>query len=100
MTYLVLLLSIMSTFLLALGHDWDVTTIMAVGTLLASLAYLVLKAEGGGRQAGELAQLRSAYDQLDQQAKLIIRTDLELHRAQEELDRRLASLMSLHRLGQ
>ncbi|MBI4597662.1 MAG: HAMP domain-containing histidine kinase [Candidatus Omnitrophica bacterium] len=48
----------------------------------------------------EFKRLQTAYEQLDQQAKLIIRTDLELHRAQEELDRRLASLMALHQLGQ
>ena len=99
MTYLLLLLSLLSTLLLALGHTWDLLTVLSVGVLLASLGYLTLKT-GGGSQSGELTRLRSAYDQLDQQAKLIIRTDLELHRAQEELDRRLASLMSLHRLGQ
>ena len=67
---------------------------------VGSLLYLLLKIEQARRQLGNLQRLQAAYEQLDQQAKLIIRTDLELHRTQEELDRRLASLMSLHRLGQ
>lgn len=69
------------------------------GTLLTCLAYLAVKIESSRRQAGELRRLQAAYGQLDQQTKLIIRIDLELHRTQEELDRRLASLMSLHHLG-
>jgi signal transduction histidine kinase len=67
--------------------------------ILGALVYLTLKIELSKRQLEELDRLRAAYEQLDQQAKLIIRTDLELHRTQEELDRRLASLMSLHELG-
>ncbi len=51
------------------------------------------------RQIAELDRLRAAYNQLDQQAKLVIKTDIELHRTQEELDRRLASLLALHTLG-
>ena len=66
---------------------------------VACLAYLALKAQAGARQADSLRHLQGAYEQLDQQAKLVIRNDLELHRIQEELDRRLASLMSLHELG-
>jgi signal transduction histidine kinase len=72
---------------------------VAAVTLLGGLLYLAAKAEGYRRRLGQLSRLQDAYDQLDRQAKLIIRTDLELQRAQEELDRRLASLMSLHQLG-
>jgi signal transduction histidine kinase len=71
-----------------------------IGILVTALVYLAIKIESGGRKSSELEQVRNAYRQLDQQAKLVIRTDLELHRAQEELDRRLASLMSLYQLGQ
>ncbi len=67
--------------------------------VLGSLTYLVLQLETARRQLGDLHRLQAAYGQLDQQAKLIIQTDLELHQIQEELDRRLASLMSLHHLG-
>ena len=99
MSYLVLLIGLLSLAALMLGTEWSV---FGLGFMIASggsLVYLTLKAESAHRQLGDLHRLRAAHDQLDQQAKLIIRTDLELHRAQEELDRRLASLMSLHQLG-
>ncbi len=75
--------------------------IQLLGTILALgvLGYFALKLTNTQHQEDDLKKMRGAYDQLDQQAKLIIQTDLELHYAQEELDRRLASLMSLHRLG-
>ncbi len=54
----------------------------------------------------ELKELRLAYekvmqtfDELDQQAKLIVKTDLELNKAQEELERRLIGLNTLQRLA-
>ena len=77
----------------------DVVLIVIVGAL-AGLGYLVGRWGASRRQLDDLRRLKAAYDQLDQQAKLIIRTDVELHRTQEELDRRLASLMALHDLGQ
>ncbi|MDP3722703.1 MAG: HAMP domain-containing sensor histidine kinase [Candidatus Omnitrophota bacterium] len=88
------------TALVALADTgWSAPWFVMSGTLLGCLAYLALKIESSRRQAGELRRLQAAYDQLDQQTKLIIRTDLELHHTQEELDRWLASLMSLHHLG-
>ena len=75
-------------------------TLVSVAALLGSVYYLAVPLERHRHQLKDLNRLRSAYDQLDQQAKLIIRTDVELHRTQEELDRRLASLMALHQLGQ
>jgi signal transduction histidine kinase len=46
----------------------------------------------------ELAKLKRAFDELDEQAKLIVQTDLELHRAQEELDKKMTGLVTLQRL--
>jgi signal transduction histidine kinase len=96
-TYVLLAVGVLAMVILAVGGGpWG----LAMGAVaVGALAYLAIKAEVSRRQLGELAHLRAAYEQLDQQAKLIIRTDLELHRTQEELDRRLASLMSLHQLG-
>ncbi|MBF0122551.1 MAG: GAF domain-containing sensor histidine kinase [Candidatus Omnitrophica bacterium] len=54
----------------------------------------------------EFKELKNAYDkimqtfdELDQQAKLIVKTDLELNKAQEELDRRLLGLNTLQKLA-
>jgi signal transduction histidine kinase len=96
---LVLVIGVMTATLVAVSTDATTTVFGLVG-LFGCLAYLALQAKRAHRQLSELHRMRAAYEQLDQQAKLIIRTDLELHHAQEELDRRLASLMSLHRLGQ
>jgi len=78
--------------------DW-LTRLLAMVVLIGSLCYLALKADAQTNQAEELNRLRAAYEQLDQQAKLIIRIDLELHRTQEELDRKLASLVALQELS-
>jgi len=88
---------VIGTLLLA-TMEWS-TRFFGLLAILGSLTYLAIKLEQFYRQLTELHRLRDAYTQLDQQAKLIIRIDLELHRTQEELDRRLASLMSLQQLG-
>ena len=96
LTYIVVAVGTAATLMMAFGSPAASSMVVVP---IASLVYLTLKAEMFRRQLGDLQRLQTAYAQLDQQAKLIIRTDLELHRAQEELDRRLASLMSLHQLG-
>ncbi len=69
---------------------------VGIAILMISFTLLALKVVSFQKDIQEIDRLRAAYEQVDQQAKLIIRTDLELHQTQEELDRRLASLMSLH----
>lgn len=46
--------------------------------------------------ADELKKIKHAYNTLDEQAKIIVKTDLELSRAHEELDKRLNGLFTLH----
>ena len=98
--FLVLLVGILTTLLLMLSSDLGLSALALGLLLIGCLVYLAITTEKVRRQLDDLYRLRAAYDHLDQQAKLIIRSDLELHRIQEELDRQLASLMSLHRLGQ
>jgi len=43
--------------------------------------------------------LQASFDNLDEQAKLIVKTDLELNRAQEELDKRFSSLDALQKIS-
>ncbi len=68
-----------------------------VGMILLSIV-LVFKMERLRTLNAELAKLRRAFEELDEQAKLIVRTDLELHRAQEELDKKVAGLVTLQKL--
>jgi signal transduction histidine kinase len=44
-------------------------------------------------------KLQEVIGQLDSQAKIIIKTDLALNKVQEELDRKIAGLYTLHELG-
>ncbi|HEX9781080.1 MAG TPA: ATP-binding protein [bacterium] len=74
--------------------------LVGLAIVLAGFGAMTLVVLQARRHLVELHRLRSAYDQLDQQAKLMIQTDVELHHAQEELDRKLDSLMSLHTFGQ
>lgn len=46
-----------------------------------------------------LDQLMRSFNELDEQAKLIVRTDLELNKAQEELDKRLSGLDALQKIS-
>ncbi|MFH0828114.1 MAG: GAF domain-containing sensor histidine kinase [Candidatus Omnitrophota bacterium] len=43
--------------------------------------------------------LRKALDEMDEQAKLVVRTDIELNKAQEELDRKITGLYTLQKLS-
>ena len=98
-SFIIFLVSAFLIGILSFEMDLAVKWIVML-VLFTSVAYLYIKADSQIRQHQELSQLRQAYEQLDQQAKLIIRTDLELHRTQEELDRKLASLFALQELGQ
>ncbi len=59
---------------------------------------LVFKMERVKELTAELARLKRAFDDLDNQGKIILQTDLELHRAQEELDKKVSGLIALQDL--
>jgi len=43
--------------------------------------------------------LQKALDEMDEQAKLVVRTDIELNKAQEDLDRKITGLYTLQELS-
>ncbi|MBU4333805.1 MAG: hypothetical protein KKD07_05130, partial [Candidatus Omnitrophica bacterium] len=49
---------------------------------------------------GLITKLKKSFNDLDEQAKLIVKTDLELNKAQEELDKRLNGLDALQNTSQ
>lgn len=51
------------------------------------------------RQESSAAALRKAYEELDRNARALIRTDLQLHRANERFDQQISQLHALHRIG-
>ena len=64
--------------------------------LIFFISFVMMERE----QKEKYEQLKKAYGELDKQTGLIIRTDLELRKAQEELDKRISDLTMLHDLGQ
>jgi signal transduction histidine kinase len=48
---------------------------------------------------GKIAALNFALEEMDEQAKLIMRTDIELNKTQEELDKKIAGLDALQKLS-
>jgi len=63
---------------------------------LGILVYILLgKADKNKQMLGSLDKLKRSFNELDEQAKLIVKTDLELNKAQEELDKRLRDLEAL-----
>jgi len=43
--------------------------------------------------------LKKSLDEMDEQAKLVVRTDIELNKTQEELDKKISGLYALQRLS-
>lgn len=60
---------------------------------------IIGKSEKIGQLERSLAKLKESFNELDDQAKLIVKTDLELNKAQEELDKRLGGLDALQKIS-
>ncbi|MDD3374114.1 MAG: ATP-binding protein [Candidatus Omnitrophica bacterium] len=80
----------------------DITFFAIVGitilTIIATLVFILInKIDQIKELHSALKKLKLSFNNLDEQAKLILKTDLELNRAQEELDKRLSSLDALQR---
>ncbi len=66
--------------------------------LIGILVFLIMnKDENIKSLLSSLQKLKKSFDELDAQAKLIVKTDLELNKTQEELDKRLHSLDALQK---
>jgi signal transduction histidine kinase len=70
---------------------------------LLSIAVLVMvllsKLEEVKQLQASLNKLKRAFDELDEQAKLIVRTDLTLNKTQEELDKKITGLYTLQKIS-
>ena len=78
------------------------TTIFGLACLLTifSLAIvLAVKVDKVKRLQGAVDSLKKSLDEMDEQAKLIVRTDMELNKTQEELDKKLSGLYALQRVS-
>jgi len=60
---------------------------------------IVLKMEKLKQFQAEVDKLKKSLDEMDEQAKLIVRTDMELNKTQEELDKKMTGLYTLQKLS-
>ena len=86
------------------GFVWADTLLYIFGPsaiIAAVILYvaLVVKSETVRKLQNALKNLQQTYDDLDKQAKLIIKTDLELHNAQGELDKKISGLYTLQKIS-
>ncbi|MBF0330373.1 MAG: GAF domain-containing sensor histidine kinase [Candidatus Omnitrophica bacterium] len=85
--------------------QFDLTPFLVGSSLLlvvgiSALAYILIgKSEEYKDLKASFDKIMRSFNELDEQAKLIVKTDLELNKAQEELDRRLTGLNSLQKLA-
>ncbi|MBN1870116.1 MAG: GAF domain-containing sensor histidine kinase [Candidatus Omnitrophica bacterium] len=70
--------------------------IILIGMLLL---VIIDKSEKNNKLRNSLNQLKNSFNDLDEQAKLIVKTDLDLNKAQEELDKRLGGLDALQKIS-
>ena len=63
------------------------------------LMVLVYKMERLKQLQSTVENLKRSLDEMDEQAKLIVRTDMELNKTQEELDKKITGLYALQRLS-
>ena len=73
--------------------------IAGIVTILALVATLLAKMEEIKSLRENIVNLKRSLDEMDEQAKLIVRTDMELNKTQEELDKKIIGLYALQRLS-
>ncbi len=66
-------------------------------TSLAAVALFLFSKVQSLRE--DIAKLRHSLQEMDEQAKLIVRTDIELNKTQEELDKKVTGLYALQRIS-
>ena len=60
---------------------------------------LIYKIQNINQLQSQVLGLKKSLDDMDEQAKLIVRTDMELNKLQEELDKKIVGLYALQRLS-
>ncbi len=66
--------------------------------IIALLTFVVIvRSEQVRTLKNSLDKMMRSFNDLDEQAKLIVKTDLALHKAQQELDKRLAAINALQK---
>ncbi len=89
----------MNIFTINIGIVSAVASIL----ILAAFVYMLILTERQRKARislqRSLDKLKKAYNELDEQAKIIVKKDLELNKTQEELDNKINSLYTLHKFS-
>jgi signal transduction histidine kinase len=67
--------------------------------IISLVVFVMTKMERIKELSSIIESLRRSLDEMDEQAKLIVRTDIELNKTQEELDKKIAGLYTLQKLS-
>jgi len=79
---------------------WNMLTILTATIITVILsAMLLTKMQQNKELEAKVDELKSSLENMDEQAKIIVRTDIELNRIQEELDKKVTGLYTLQRLA-
>ncbi len=73
--------------------------ILCVIAIVGLIMAVMSKTDKINQMKESLQKLKKAVDEMDEQAKLIVRTDMELNRTQEELDKKLNGLYTLQKIS-
>jgi len=72
---------------------------LGIVTIIYLVISIILKMRRLKQLQDEVGKLKKSLDEMDEQAKLIVRTDMELNKTQEELDKKMTGLYTLQRLS-
>ena len=76
-----------------------IITLISTAIIVALSAMLLTKMQIVKELQSETEELRQSLESMDEQAKIIVRTDMELNRIQEELDKKISGLYALQKLS-
>lgn len=82
-----------------MGHLINILGTLGVLAIIYLALLLVNKMETIKQLEAQADKLKNSLDEMDEQAKLVVRTDIELNRTQEELDKKMSGLYALQRLS-
>lgn len=77
----------------------DIVTLSAITTTIALTMVLAVKIQQIKDLLVSTEALKKSLDEMDEQAKLVVRTDIALNKIQEELDKKLTGLYALQRIS-
>jgi len=81
------------------GYIMPLLALIVISGSIMLAVFLFLKMTALRQTQLEVTNLKKALEEMDEQAKLVVRTDLELNKIQEELDKKINSLYALQRIS-